>query len=109
MGCHSNESSCCSNQECQCQCACCSGKQSCSSGHEDGYKWFLEVADEAWTEVLKEKIKEHILATQKDRMTDLAKLVSEGNNQRWKSKMDKKKVCAEFSEKLHHFFSQGKK
>lgn len=71
--------------------------------------YFIEVADCAWGEVLKDKIKEHILATQNERMTELAKIVSEGNNQRWRAKMEKKKGCADFQEKLCSFFSHFKK
>ncbi len=99
---------------------CCSKENKCSSQpqeegchneekHDDSSSWFLDIADEAWTEVLKDKIKEHILATQNERMTELAKIVSEGNNQRWKHKMEKKKGCDEFKQRLAHFFSQSKK
>lgn len=74
-----------------------------------GSSYFLEIADMAWEEVLKDQIKEYILSTQKKRMQELAKIVAEGNNQRWRSKMAKKHSCHEFSEKLHHFFSQPPK
>ncbi len=77
--------------------------------HEELTDWFLEVADAAWSEVLKDKIKEHIVATQNDRMTELAKIVSEGNSQRWKHKMEKKQGCMDFKEKLCRFFGQSKK
>ncbi len=105
----SAENKCCSHEHKEC----CSHehKEGCShqeSEHDCG-SWFLEIADEAWTEVLKDKIKEHILATQNERMTQLAKIVSEGNNHRWKHKMEKKKGCDEFKTQLHQFFSQPKK
>ena len=100
--CASNESSCCHSHEKQ--------HKECDEGNHDGFaKFLLEVADEAWTEVLKDQIKEHILSTQKDRMKELAKIVSEGNSQRWKNKMEKKSGCAEFKEKLCNFFGQHKK
>jgi hypothetical protein len=67
------------------------------------------VADEAWTEVLKDEIKKHILATQKDRMSKLAKIVSEGNNKRWKHKMEKEQCCEEFHQQIAAFFSSYKK
>lgn len=69
--------------------------------------FFLEVADEAWAEVLKDKIKEYILSKQNKQMTELAKIVADGNNQRWKTKMEKKRGCAEFREKLCSFFSKS--
>lgn len=77
--------------------------------HEELIDCLIEAADCAWMEVLKDKIKEHILATQNDRMKELAKIVAEGNNQRWKFKMEKKQGCADFKEKLCRFFGQSKK
>lgn len=71
--------------------------------------YFLQLADEAWEEVLKDKIKEYILSTQGKRMTELAKIVAEGNNARWRHKMEKKQGCMNFNEQLGRFFSQSKK
>lgn len=93
---------------------CCNTKEQSGSscGGEKGEKFaegLLEIADAAWMEVLKEKIKEHIVATQGDRMTELAKILSEGNSQRWRQKMEKKHSCMDFKEKLQRFFSQSKK
>ncbi|MFI5344211.1 MAG: hypothetical protein ACHQUC_08330, partial [Chlamydiales bacterium] len=48
--------------------------------------------DLAWMEVLKEKIKEHILANDK-KINELAKIVAEANHKRWMHKIDKKKCC----------------
>lgn len=97
---------CCKNDCCECECECCSNKQDeCESKAE----FLLEVADCAWTEVLKEKIKEQILATEGERMKELAKIVAETNSKRWKNKMDSKKICKEFDEQLCNFFSQHKK
>lgn len=69
--------------------------------------YFLEIADDAWEEVLKEKIKEHILETQNKKMEELAKIVSEGNGERWKNKMEKRRGCCSFKEKLSQFFGGG--
>jgi hypothetical protein len=91
---------------CQChQCNCCGTHDK----HTNFEEYFFEVADAAWEEVLKDKIKEYISSTQDDRMTELAKIVAEGNNQRWKSKMEKKRCCSDFRDKLHSFFSHFKK
>lgn len=102
--CYSNDEKCC----CPCH-----REQEETCGEEEGHdgfdNFFLEIADCAWTEVLKDKIKEYILQTQNDRMTKLAKIVAEGNNQRWRYKMEKKQICADFEEKLGNFFSQSKK
>ncbi len=102
--------SCCSSSGGAKACSGC-GKGSCrGEGQEDGmHEFLLQLADQAWAEVLKEKMKEHILATQKDRMAELAKIVAEGNNQRWRFKMEKKQGCKSFKEQLCNFFSQSKK
>ncbi len=99
----------CSDQQCCCPCH--SSESSChTENHEEiSGHYFLEIADCAWEEVLKDEIKNYILATQKDRMKGLAKLVAETNNARWKNKMEKKQGCADFEEQLHAFFSRSKK
>jgi hypothetical protein len=101
MGEHCHDEKCC--------CPCHQQHEHChdeEDGHEDLEHFLLEVADAAWMEVLKDKIKEHILSTQKDRMSELAKIVSEGNSHRWKNKMEKKQGCKELQEKLCNFFGQ---
>jgi hypothetical protein len=68
-------------------------------------KAFLHIADEAWMEVLKDKIKEQIIATSGPHLNELAKIISEANHGRWKNKMASKKGCKEFEEKICKFFS----
>jgi len=65
----------------------------------------LEIADLAWMEVLKEKIKEHIKATD-PKLDELAKIVSEANHKRWKQKMQKEKSCAEHDQCCEDFEHQ---
>ncbi|HSW73066.1 MAG TPA: hypothetical protein VLG44_06650 [Chlamydiales bacterium] len=100
---------CCSNEKCCCPCHS-KQNESCHSNDQEMefHSYFLEIADMAWEEVLKDQIKEYILSTQKKRMQELAKIVAEGNNQRWRAKMQNKHSCHEFQEKIHHFFSQTK-
>lgn len=93
----------------------CSSKGSqehCHSHHHSGHKEdescskaFLHIADEAWMEVLKAKIKEQIIATSGPHLNELAKIISEANQERWKNKMASKKGCKEFEEKICKFFS----
>jgi|SRR5580700_3667052 hypothetical protein len=113
MGCCSDEKHCgdsgSSRNSCCCCCSCHTEQESCDKEHSESKSYFLDIADEAWEEVLKDKIKEHILKTQNDRMTELAKVVSEGNNRRWKHRMEKKHSCQEFEEEICRFFSQFKK
>lgn len=97
----------------KCPCSCHSQHEECHQGKHDHEEnkasYFLELADEAWEEVLKDKIKEYILKTQSDHMDKLAKIVAEGNNQRWKNRMEKKQGYKDFMEELCKFFSQSKK
>jgi len=105
---------CCSHEKSHCgshEKSCCSSG-SCSSGSQEerqGGKFtqhLFDLADEAWGEVLKAKIKEYLLSTQGDRMAELAKMVAEANSRRWKHKMEKKQCCADFHEELECFFNQ---
>lgn len=80
----------------------------CHDHKEEHLKFLLDVADCAWKEALKEKIKEHILDKKGKEMAELAKIISEANNERWKHKMQKKKGIKEFKENLAHFFEKKK-
>lgn len=106
---------------CNCNChdhcgdhcsSCCSSHHDhhgcCGEGHHhhhevSGSEAFLELADEAWMEVLKEKIKAHIVAND-TRLNDLAKIIAEANHCRWKMKMASKHGCDDFKQRLHDFF-----
>ncbi len=85
---------------------CCHSDDECHDHHEDFASSLLEVADEAWMCLLKDKIKEHILATNGKQLDDLAKLISDSNNARWKLKMAKQHTVEDFREKIHSFFSK---
>ena len=93
-------------------CCCCheQEKDSCPSDelYDEKTEWLIEVADMAWMEVLKDKIKEHILATQSEHMTQLAKIVSEGNHELWKHKMENQKAADDFKEKICNFYHSKK-
>jgi len=75
---------------------------------EDHSQSFLELADCAWMEVLKEKIKEHIKQEDGQRLDELARIVSEANKKRWEHKMCKDKCCEDFEEQLCMFFGNKK-
>jgi hypothetical protein len=96
-------SECCSKEKCPCSCH--TNHSECEN-QDDFISWFFEIADEAWEEVLKEEIKKHIRETQEDRMKELAKIVSESNSHRWKSKMEKKRCSEECEDKIRGFFCQ---
>lgn len=93
----------CNKSQCGCQKSSCgsSGEKSCNMADK-----FLELADQAWMEVLKEKIKENIKANAKN-MDDLARLISEANHEKWQKKIESKKCCGGFEERLKSFFDQS--
>lgn len=112
-GCQSKGCSCsCHKSQCGCQTSCGGGScgnecqsESCHPGCNYAQK-FLELADHAWMEVLKEKIKENIQANSKN-MDELARLISEANHEKWQKKMEDKKCCGSFEERLGEFFNQA--
>jgi hypothetical protein len=68
----------------------------------------LEMADEAWMEVLKDKIKQEIISSHGANLDKLAKIVSESNSCRWKHKMALQNSCHEYEAKLADHFSYNK-
>lgn len=93
---------------CSChQCQCCSSENKCRSECDKGQK-LLALADEAWMEVLKEKIKDHIRSTDK-KIDELAKIVAEGNRDLWHQRMAKAKAKENYSEKLGQLFNHHSK
>lgn len=104
--------SCCSNEGSSCceehshEASCCHEHHHHQEHEECLSEELLELADEAWMEVLKEKIKEHILNVEGNRLDQLAKIVSEANACRWKSKLAAKKGCASFKQQIQQFFSE---
>lgn len=86
--------------------SCCHGHHHHHEHHEDDFaQQLLNLADEAWMEVLKEKIKEQIHEHNGKHLDSLARLVAESNSHRWKNKLNLKHACSSFKEKLHHFFN----
>jgi len=111
----SKEQGCCDHHEC-CDkehshtCSCC-GHECCKGHHQEEECHFtdrlLEMADEAWMELLHEKMKKHIAATCDQQLDELAKLVAATNHARWKNKMAAQKGCSDFKEKVKQFFACG--
>ena len=78
--------------------------------HEDGCKCsekFLVLADEAWREVLKEKIKDKILAKKGEHIEKLAELIAKANGERWKNKIYAKTNNNKFKDSLKELFSSS--
>jgi len=66
---------------------------------------FLEIADEAWREVLKEKIKAKIIAKKGEHMDKLAEIIAVANGAKWKYKISAKTKIHEFKDNLKEFLS----
>jgi hypothetical protein len=60
----------------------------------------LCLADEAWKEVVKDKIKQEIERTAGAKLDALAKLVAETNHKRWAHLIEGKQKCNEFKEQV---------
>jgi len=67
----------------------------------------LALADEAWREAVKCKMKAEIEASCGEQLTQLAKMVVEANKAKWGAKIAQKAKCHEFEENLYKFFSGG--
>ncbi len=65
----------------------------------------LDVANEAWRDVLKEKIKDYIRAND-HKIDDVAKIVAETNHKVWEHKMAKEKLACNFKEKMKELFGK---
>lgn len=101
----------CSDQEDHNSCCCCHGHNECHENHHgseqgDFAHQLLEMADEAWMEVLKDKIKHQIETSSGKHLDQLAKLVADSNHIRWKHKMQGYKVCDEYKESILKFFRE---
>ncbi|MEI8366515.1 MAG: hypothetical protein WCF65_08895 [Parachlamydiaceae bacterium] len=87
--------------------SCCSHEHGNECHHHERYAdVLLDLADEAWMEVLKEKIKEEIRHASGDHLNELAKLVSSSNHARWKDKLQQKQDVCEFEGRLHELLSR---
>lgn len=88
---------------------CCHSHHHCCDHHHhpeegDFAKELLEMADDAWMEVLHDKIKEQVIASHSGQLDKLAKLVADTNSDRWKEKLKMKKDCDDFKDKVSDFF-----
>ncbi len=108
---HHHHGECCSHDD-----ECCHHEDSCDAHHhhccghhehEDFYEQLIEMADQAWMEVLKGKIKDQIISSSGKHLDKLAKIVSESNHSRWKNKLANKKGMQTFKDEVRDFFNKG--
>ena len=69
----------------------------------------LQLADEAWMEVLKDKIKKEIITADKGKLDEIAKLVVETNFAKWQNMIADKMKCEEYTEKLKQIMTSEPK
>ena len=65
----------------------------------------LCLADEAWRELVKDKLKAAIEESCGEKLDELAKLVSEANAYRWQHKIEAKTKCEEYKSNVRTFFT----
>jgi hypothetical protein len=73
----------------------------CSIAHQ-----LVAVADQAWLEVLKEKIMDHIRSSD-SKIDQIAEIVAEANHHRWQNKLSEKQNCANYAKRLIELLRQG--
>ena len=65
----------------------------------------LELADEAWNELLREKMKAKIEESCGEKLDELAALVTTANSYRWQQKIQGKVKCDEYKSSIKEFFT----
>lgn len=102
------------SEHCSCGCGCgCDCGCGCGSHHHHHNSTencnctenFLEIADEAWREVLKEKIKSKILTHKGEHMEKLAEMIAKANAEKWKNIISAKTNKNNFKDQLKEFLS----
>lgn len=87
--------------------SCCSHDHHCHHHHHETFsEQLIQIADEAWMEVLKEKMKAQIEAQSGKHLDKLAKLVTEENENRWHDKTKNTNHVHEFRDKISAFFKK---
>ena len=66
---------------------------------------FLKLADEAWMEILKEKIKAEVEKEQGESLGKLAEIIAKTNCEKWKHKIMIKSKCEDYKNTLKEFFA----
>jgi hypothetical protein len=106
-GCHHSSHHSHEDNHCHCHChhgSCCD--ESHMEEEECDSERLLAIADMAWAEVLKEKIKEHIRASDK-RIDEIAKIVSETNRAYWHQEISRSKTDENYAFRLSEIMHAG--
>ena len=100
---HDHHQGCCHEEEAHHEC--CNHDHECHD-HESFADQLLELADDAWMEVLHEKLKKAIEAASGKHLEKLAKIVADANKSRWQHKLQKKEDCEAFKAEVAAFFEK---
>lgn len=92
-------------ETCGCGCGCGSHHGHGNGDGCDCIDKFFELADEAWREVLLEKIKVQIITHKGDQMDKLAEMIAKANGAKWKSKLYGKSAKIKFKDELKEYFT----
>lgn len=99
---HSHSACCCgSSEEVECDSDC----------HHHAHKYseeLLALADEAWMELIKDKIKEEIKKHSGEHIEQIASLVAKANHARWNYKIDEKKNHHMYEDELNSLIFRQK-
>lgn len=97
-----------------CSCSTCQSvcQSSCNKHHEtdeccDMPQYLLSLADKAWEEVVKEKLKKQIEAKSGAHLDKLTELVARTNSSKWHNKLTAKKACGDYQSQLWNLFSSN--
>jgi len=82
--------------------------QKCHEGHSGCDDKLMRLAEEAWMELLKDKIKTEIENKKGSDLQKLAEIVAKANGEKWKHKMAAKIGCEEYKNTLKDFFTSNK-
>ena len=93
--CEPKEKQCCSTEKCKCNCHCPMPEK------------LLCLADQAWMELVKEKIKAEIDANCGEDLKKLAGIVAKANRDKWHAMVAGKQRCEEFNNDVKTFFTKG--
>jgi ABC-type Zn2+ transport system substrate-binding protein/surface adhesin len=100
--CHNDSHGCCDSHE---------HHHDHEESHHDHFQLFAKhllcLADEAWEDVLIEKIKQEILKNSGDHLSELAKLIASANSERWRTKMSAGANCENFMTQLKTMMGKG--
>jgi hypothetical protein len=94
-----------SSHENYCKCGehCKCGDKS-DHGECDWSEKLLRMADQAWKEVLIDKIKAEIEKNESEQLQKLAEIVANANGEKWQHKMAAKMKCEDYRETVKDFF-----